>query len=131
MKWKDQLEYIERLITRDQNLLFTIISLMMVLIIYLNQTFVYSPIIGAAASVVLLLINAILLGRAFFEGEIAFIRMLLGSLMLLLLLGVIGWVTLIICKLDVPNTSVALCIFAISCSTINKLKQQRVKLGVK
>lgn len=131
MKWANQLEDIEQLITRDQNLLFTIVSLIMILIIYLNQTFLYSPIIGATASVIFFLINTILLERAFFEGEIPFIRLVLGGLMLLLLLGVIGWATLIIYNLDVPNVSVALCILAISCSVINKLKKQRAKLEVK
>lgn len=131
MKWINQLEDTEQLITRDQNLLFTIVSLIMILAIYLNQTFVNSTIMGATASVIFFLINAILLGTAFFEGEIPFIRLILGSLMLLLLLGVIGWITLIIYNLNVPNTSAALCILAISCSIINKLKKQRAKLEVK
>jgi len=124
MKRASRFENVEKTITQDKNLLFTFTSLTMILIIYLNPTFTGSPAIGATASLIFFSINAVFLGKTFFEGEILFIRFTLGILMFLLFLGSIGWVTLIIYNLDLLNLSVALCVLAILCSSINRLKNK-------
>lgn len=124
MKQTSKFENAEKIITRDKNFVFTFASLAMILIIYLNTTFAALPIIGATASLILITIQAIFLGKTFFEGEILFIRLALGLLMLLLFSGLIGWVTLIIYSLDLLNLSIALCVLVIACSSINRLKNR-------
>ena len=116
----------EDLITRDEKFLFTTFSLLMILIIYINQIFLNSPIIGITASLTFLSSNTIFLGQAFFEKEKSLIRFIFGNLTFLLLLGTIGWITLIIYNLDINITSVALCVVAILCSAINKLRKNMV-----
>ena len=124
MKHQCKLKDIEELITQDKKFLFTTFSLLMILLIYINQIFVNSPIIGTIASLIFFSLNTIFLGQAFFEKEFSFIRITFGNLMFLLFLGTIGWITLIVYNLDVNNTSVALCVVAILCSAINKLKKK-------
>lgn len=124
MKRAIKFENAEKIITQDKNFAFSFISLATILIIYQNQTFTTSTLIGATASVVFISINAIFLGKTFFEGETLFIRFTLGILILLLLLGLTGWVTLIIYNLDLLNVSIALCVLSILCSSINRLKKK-------
>ena len=124
MKHQCKLKDIEELITRDEKFLFTTFSLLMILVIYINQIFVNSSVIGTIASLIFFSLNTIFLGQAFFKKEISFIRIISGNLMFLLFLGTIGWITLIVYNLDVNNTSVALCVVAILCSAINKLKKK-------
>jgi len=120
-----ELKDIEKLITRDEKFIFTTFSLLMTLIIYINQLLANSPIIGTIASLTFFLLNIIFLGAAFFEEEISFIRFILGCLTFLLFLGTIGWITLIVHNLDAKSTSVALCVLAILCSATTKLKKKR------
>lgn len=124
MKHQSKLKDVEELITRDKKFLFTAFSLFMILIIYMNQIFANSLIIGAIASLIFFSLNTIFLGQAFFREELSFIRIILGSLTFLLFLGTIGWITLIVHNLDINSTSVALCVVAILCSTINKLNKE-------
>jgi len=124
MKHQCKLKDIEELITQDEKFLFTTFSLLMILVIYINQIFVNSSVTGTIASLIFFSLNTIFLGQAFFEKEFSFIRIIFGSLMFLLFLGTIGWITLIVYNLDINNTSVALCIVAILCSAINKLKKK-------
>ena len=124
MKHQSKLEDVEELVTRDKKFLFTTFSLLMILIIYMNQIFANSLIIGAIASLIFFLLNTIFLGEAFFKEEISFIRIVLGNLTFLLFLGTIGWITLIVHNLDINSTSVALCIVTVLCSTVNKIKEK-------
>lgn len=119
-----ELKDMEKLVTRDEKLLFTTFSLLTILIIYINQIFFNSPITGIIASIIFFSLNTAFLGAAFFKEETAFIRIILGSLTFLLFLGAIGWITLIVRNLDINSTSAALCIVAILCSAINKLNKK-------
>ena len=124
MKPPHQFKSIEESITRDEKFLFTIFSLLMILIIHLNQIFANSTIIGTTASLVFFSLNTIFLAQALFKEETPFIRLVFGNLFFLLLLGIIGWITLTVYNLDVNNTSIALCVVTILCSAINKLKKK-------
>jgi len=124
MKRQSKLEDVEELVTRDKKFFFTTFSLLMILIIYINQLLANSPIIGTFASLIFFLLNTIFLGQAFFKEEFSFIRFTLGSLTFLLFLGTIGWINLIVYNLDVNSTSVALCVVAVLCSAINKLNKE-------
>ena len=122
MKGRFGLEQVEDLIVRDAKFLVTAVSVLLVLIIYVNQILVHSLVVGVTASLIFLSLNTIILGKTFFKSESAFVRIVFGSFVLLLIVGVIGWITLIIHNLDVHRTSVALLIVAMLCSVINKSK---------
>jgi len=126
-----RLKKVEELIVRDEKFLFTTISCLMILIISLNSIFSLSVALGIIASLIFFLINILFLGHTLFEKEIPFLRLILGSLMLLLFLGIIGWVILIIYNLDIIRVTIALCVLAGLSSTMNRLKTRREKQGPK
>ena len=113
---------VEELIVRDEKFLCTIVSLVMVLVVSLNSAFILSTAIGITTSLIYFLINTVFLERALFQNETPFTRLLLGSLFLLLLLGIIGWATLTIYKLDVAAIATVLCIVTGLSSTMNRIK---------
>ena len=122
---------VEELIVRDEKFLFTAVSCLMILIIYLNSIFSLSVVLGIIASLIFFLINILFLGNTLFEKEFPFLRFMLGSLMLLLFLGIIGWVILIIYNLDIIRVTIALCVLTGLSSTMNRLKTRREKQGPK
>jgi len=126
-----RLKKVEELIVRDEKFLFTMISYFMILIISMNSIFSLSVALGIIASLIFFLINILFLGHTLFEKEIPFLRFMLGSLMLLLFLGIIGWAILIIHNLDIIRVTIALCVLAGLSSTMNRLKARREKQGPK
>jgi len=122
-----QLKKVEELIIRDEKFLFTTVSCLMILIISLNSIFSLSPALGIIASLSFFLINILFLGNTLFREEIPFLRFILGSLMLLLFLGVTGWAILIIYKLDIIGSAVTLYILAGLSSAMNRLRKRRTK----
>lgn len=111
---------IETLMARDQKFVFTMTSFVLTLLMYINLNALQSPVLGFAASVVYSWINGTFLGRAFFEKETAFFRLILGVLLLVLLLGFIGWLAVIIYNLDVFRFTVVLFIAAAFSSLLNR-----------
>ena len=122
-----QLKKVEELIIGDEKFLFTTVSCLMILIISLNSIFSLSPALGIIASLSFFLINILFLGNTLFREEIPFLRFILGSLMLLLFLGVTGWAILIIYKLDIIGSAVTLYILAGLSSAMNRLRKRRTK----
>jgi hypothetical protein len=120
-----RLKKVEELIVRDEKFLFTTISYFMILIICLNSIFFLSVALGIIASLIFFLINILFLGNTLFEKEFPFLRFMLGSLMLLLFLGIIGWMILIIHNLDIIRVTIALCVLTGLSSTMNRLKTRR------
>jgi len=96
-----RLTRVEKLIVQDKRLSFTLVSYVLVLVIYANLNVVQSPILGVAASSVFFLIDVVFLGYAFFEREEAFFRVMLGIIALVLVLGFFGWLAVIIYDLDI------------------------------
>lgn len=115
-----QLSKVETLVAQDQKLIFTLASYVLILIIYINLNLLQSSILGLAASVLYFLINGIFLGRAFFEKEPAFFRLMFGVLLLVILLGFVGWLAVIIHNLDVTRFTLVLFIAATLSSLLNK-----------
>lgn len=115
-----QLSKVETLVAQDQKLIFTLASYVLILIIYINLNLPQSPILGLAASLSYFLINGIFLGRAFFEKEPAFFRLMFGVLLLIMLLGFVGWLVIIIYNLDVTRFTLVLFIVATLSSLLNK-----------
>ena len=112
---------IEELIIRDEKLLFTTVSYIVTLMIFINLTLSISWVTGTTASIVYFLINGAFLGRAFFEKEGLFQRFMLGNLLLITFLGLIAWAIMIIFgNLDTIRSALVLCITTTSSSVLNK-----------
>jgi hypothetical protein len=120
MKTRFGFDKIEQWITRDEKLLFTMVSYIVILIIFINLSRVQSPILSLPASVIYFLINGIFLGQAFFKKETTFFRLLFGILLLIMLLGLAGWLAVIIYNLDIIRSTSVLFIVATLSSLINK-----------
>jgi hypothetical protein len=121
MESKFRYRKLEELIVRDHNFVFTIFSFLLILIIYLNVSFTSSLIIGTAASLAFFMINGIFLGHAFFEKEAPLFRLMLGALLLIMLLGFVGWLAVIIYNLDVIRFTLVLFIAATLSSLLNRM----------
>jgi len=114
---------LEKTIAHDKRLLFTLCSFALTLGIYINLSFFQSPVIGVVASILYFIINGVFLGHAFFEKETAFFRLMFGTLLLVMLLGFVGWLAVIIYNLDVTRFTLVLLITA----TLSSLLNRRVK----
>jgi len=120
LKTNFRFDRIEQRITRDKKLLFTMISYVVVLLIFINLSEFQSSVLGLLASAIYFLINGIFLGHAFFEKETAFFRLMLGLLLLVMLLGFVGWLAVIIYNLDVTRFTLVLLVVATLSSLLNK-----------
>jgi len=125
MKWELKFDIIERLIVQDKNFLYTIISYSVILAIFMNLNSFKSPWIGLIASVIYFVINTVFLGNAFFEKENGFFKLTFGMLLLIMLLGFVGWLTLIIYNLDATRVTLVLLIVATSSSLFNRRMKHR------
>jgi hypothetical protein len=123
MKWTPNFKNIERLITQDNPFAFTIVSLLISCMIYLNNVHVKSPIVGTVTSLVFFSINTIFLEYAFFDKEDVFFRLIFGVLLLIMLLGLVSWLIMIIYNLDAPKFSLVLFII----STLSYILNKRMK----
>lgn len=111
---------IQELIVRDEKLLFTIVSYITILMIFINLNFTLSPVIGIPASIVYFLINGMFLGHIFFEKQDFFFRFMLGNLLLIVFLALVAWAVMIIYNLDTMSSTLVLCIVTAFCSFLNK-----------
>ena len=109
-----------QLIMQDKAFLFTMTSLTSVLTIFLNLSTVQSPILGTVASIIYLLINATFIGQALFQNETLFIRFLLGTMFLIVILGLVGLAIMIFRNLDSISTFVVLSITTLLASLLNR-----------
>ncbi len=113
-----QLIRLEESIAANDKFVFTLLSCLMIPIISLNSTFLQSPFIGIGASVVYILINSTFLGYAFFRKESPFLIFALGAIMFTMLLGLIGWMTMIAWNLDITRSAIVLFFVTIISSII-------------
>ena len=125
MKQALTFDIIERSVVQDKNFLYTIVSYSVILAIFMNLNSFQSPLIGLMASVIYSGINAVFLGNAFFEKENAFLRLMFGILLLTMLLGFVGWLTLIIHNLDVTRSILVLWVAATFSSLLNRRMRHR------
>ena len=120
MKDKSVFMNLTQLIMQDKAFLFTMTSLTSVLAIFLNLSTVQSPILGTVASIIYLLINATFIGQALFQNETLFIRFLLGTMFLVVIIGLVGLAIMILRNLDSISTSVVLSITTLLASLLNR-----------
>lgn len=111
---------LEKLIVCDRKLLFTTISYIMILMIFINVDFILSPAIGIPASIFYFLINGMFVGHSFFEKQEIFFRFILGNLLLIVFLALVAWAVMIIYNLDTMSSTLVLCIVTAFCSFLNK-----------
>ena len=125
MKDRSRFLMIEATIVRDEKLLFSSVSYVMILIIFINLNFYFSPTIGTIATAVYFLINGTLLGHVFFEMERLFLRFMLGNLLLITCLALIAWVVMIFYNLDIAGSTLVLCIVTTLASLLNKRNERK------
>jgi len=129
MKTKSAFMNLHYLITRDQNFVFTIVSYIAILLIFINMSLTTSPAIGIFASAIYLLINATYLGHAFFEKENTFVGFMLGVLLLIVILGLVAWAVMILYNLNNVGSVIVLFITSSFASFLNrKVKSKNVSL---
>ena len=121
----------EELIARNEKFVFSILTYLVISVIYFNLSVVHSPLIGVIASVVFFLVNGIFLGHAFFHGEAFFFRLLFGILLLVAFLGLVSWVVMIVYNLDILRSAIALCIVTTLSTFMNWLETRRLNRRAK
>lgn len=126
---KVQLQKLQLLIAQDEKFLFSVTSYIIILLISLNLFSTSSPIIGVLASVVFFLINAIFLECVFPNESNNFLRFMLGSLLLVLSLGLTSWIMMIIYNLDIIPSATALIIVTTLSSFLNRRSKRRNTQG--
>jgi len=114
-----------KLIIEDEKFVATLISYATIFLIFINLTFVQSLILGVASSLTFFLVNGILMGQVFFQKEKPFLRLMLGSLLLIALLGLVSWATMIIHNLDVVSSTIALFVVATITAVISRFELKR------
>jgi len=119
MERNSHLLKLQELIVSDRKLLFTTVSYIMILIIFINLNFTLSPVIGTLASIVYFLINGVFLGHIFKKQDF-FFRFMLGNLLLIVFLASVAWAVMIIYNLDTIRSTLVLCIVTAACSFLNK-----------
>lgn len=118
-----QLRRLERLIIDDSKLLSTISSYVLAVAIFANLSTVKSSIVGIAFCIAYLFINAVFLADAFFKKEAFLFRLIFGLLLVIMLLGFVGYIVMVIYNLDLIETTFVL----FTVSTISSLVNKRMK----
>jgi hypothetical protein len=93
----------------------------MVLLVFVNQVTVSSVVVGVFSSVVFVVLNVVFLANALFRDEVSFVRLMLGGVVFLLLLGVSGWVVLVVYDLDAVRSAIVLLAVGVVSSALNRV----------
>ena len=125
---KIRFENVEKAIVRDKKFRCTMSSYAMVFLIFINISIVHSPVMGITVSSVYFLINAIFLGSAFCEKEDLFLRFILGTLLLIVFLGLISFVVMMIYNLDAIRSTIVLCTVTTLSSFISKMAKYSISI---
>lgn len=120
MKWPMRFDIAEKSIIQDRHFIYTIASYVVVLTIFINLNSLKSPLIGLIASLIYLIVNTVFLGNAFFRKENPLSRLVFGILLLIMLLGFVGWIIMIIYNLDVIEFTLVLLITTTLSSLLNR-----------
>ena len=121
-------EKIEEIVIRDERFLCTMFSYAMVFLIFINTSVLHSPLMGIVASSLYFLINAIFVGNAFFEKENLFSKFVLGTLLLIVFLGLTSLVVMMIYNLDAIRSAIVLCTVATLSSFMSKMAKYSVSM---
>jgi len=119
-----KLDTLEKLIVNDAKFRITLASYVLVLVFLTNTMLTKSLAIGSITLGLYFLINGIFLANALFPRENSFIKLAFGALLLIMLLGSVGWVAMIAYDLDVASLSAVL----LATSTISSLLNRKMRL---
>lgn len=109
----------ERLISHDPKFLFTSVSYLLIFLIYINLTEIHLLLIGVLAFILFFLIDGVFLANAFFPKESMFFRLTFGLLLLVMLLGFVGWLIMLAYNLDTPLFLLSLMVATTVSSMLN------------
>jgi hypothetical protein len=116
---------LESIIIHDPKLVFTLSSYLIVLALHLNFNSFRWPVLGISLSTPYFLINGIFLSHAFFEREEVLSRTMLGILLLVIMLGSVGWLVMLVYNLDISMSTLALLVTTTLCSLLNRRRMKR------
>jgi len=119
METESLLAKLQYRITQDRKFVFTALSYVTIFLIFVNMSLINSPAIGIVASAIFLVINATCLGHALFERENALVRFLLGTLLLIVILGLVAWAVMILYSLNTLGSVTVLLITSSLASFLN------------
>ena len=125
---KIRFEKVQEILVRDKKFLCTMSSYAMVFLIFINISIVHSPVVGIAVSSVYFLINATFLGNAFFEKEELFLKFILGTLLLIVFLGLISLVVMMIYNLDAVRSAIVLCTVTTLSSFMSRMAKYSISI---
>jgi len=93
-------------------------------IVLVNNVKLHSPLVGIGASLVYFVVGGYSL-REVFSGKNRSVNFVLGSFLLMILLGLIGWVFAITRNLGVIKVFISLCVIAFFVSLVQRFTQDR------
>lgn len=117
---KNRLSKLEKFLIADKFLSSTVICYLTIAAMFANMTTVKSPAIGVVAAALYFLINSVFLGTAFFADENSLLRLTLGTLLLVMFIGLVGWIIVVVCALNVVTVILVLAIVATTSSILKK-----------
>ncbi|NIV44220.1 hypothetical protein GWN49_04990 [Candidatus Bathyarchaeota archaeon] len=91
-----------------------------VVVLFLNLNVVRSPILGVPTSILFMLISSIMIGQALFRNETPFMKLMLGNLIVIVTLGITGWIAMILHNLDNTSTLIVFLVTASIAAILNK-----------
>ena len=86
---------------QNERVLFTVISFLSILVIFVNSETLKSFFVGIFALIIYLVINAEILGRAFFEGENHLFKLAFGLLLFIILMALMAMLALVVSQLEI------------------------------
>lgn len=117
---KNSLSKLENFLIADKFLSSTVICYLAIAAIFANLTTVKSTVVGVVAAVIYFLINGAFLGTSFFADQSSLVKLTLGTLLLIMFLGLVGWIIVVIYVLDIVTVVLVLAIVATTSSILKK-----------
>ena len=114
---------VKEMTTRHGEFVYVILSFFVILVIFVNSLMFNSPFIGTLASVVYILVNGNIIAGTFFKESK--LKLPLGILLLIALLGVVGWVFMILYRLSIIEVTITLCIASSLSFIVSKYEKIR------
>jgi hypothetical protein len=117
---ENSLSKLENFLVADRILLSTVVCYLAIAAIFANTITVRSPAIGVVAAAVYFLINSVFLGMAFFADENSLVRLTLGTLLLIMFIGLAGWIVVVVYVLNLVTVILVLIVVATISSILMK-----------
>lgn len=90
----------------------------------------HSPAVGIVGSFGFFLVNSVFLGNTLFKNKESFLRFAFGAILLVAVIGIVGWIVLIVYNLDAIRSTIVLLIVATISSLPNKLRRYSFSIEI-